>query len=230
VPQEGKQDMSYRLYNRDGSGGFAVEATLALAGIPFELIKVDSVPNTPLPESFREINPMGQVPVLITPDGTLMTETAAILIYLASAHPETKIGPAPATPAHAGFLRWNVFLSVNVYEAILRKGYPDRYTNDREGTAAVAAAADTRLRQSLEVIEQAVEPGRYLLGETLYSVDIYLAMLNAWQGVDQGLPILDDLTHRVAGHPVISPIWQRNFDHRLRTKWGRRAGGNRRGH
>ena len=59
--------MTYQLYNRDGSGGFVVEAVLALADESFELIRLDSTPGTPLPESFRDINPWRQVPVLITP-------------------------------------------------------------------------------------------------------------------------------------------------------------------
>lgn len=52
--------MPYKLYNRLGSGGFAVEAALALAGVDFEFVEVDSVPGTPLPESFRDINPWGK--------------------------------------------------------------------------------------------------------------------------------------------------------------------------
>ena len=74
---------AYKLYNRLGSGGFAVEAALSIAGEPFQLISLNSTPGTELPVSFREINPWGQVPVLITPEGKLMTESAAMLAFLA---------------------------------------------------------------------------------------------------------------------------------------------------
>ena len=57
--------MPYRLYNRIGSGGFVVEAALVLADAPFELVSLDSKPGTPLPESFKNVNPWGQVPVLL---------------------------------------------------------------------------------------------------------------------------------------------------------------------
>ncbi len=80
--------MSYRLYNRPGSGGFVVEAALALADADFDLVELDSKAGTPLPESFREHNPWRQVPTLILPDGSTMTETAAILIHLAACHPD----------------------------------------------------------------------------------------------------------------------------------------------
>ena len=78
----------YTLYNRPGSGGFAVEAALVLAGQPYEFMDVGNQPGEKMPETFRAINPWGQVPALILPDGGLMTETGAILTYLAGAHGE----------------------------------------------------------------------------------------------------------------------------------------------
>ena len=89
--------MPYKLYNRTGSGGFVVEAALALAGQPCELVTMETQPRTPLPESFREINPWRQVPVLIADDGLTMTETAAILIYIANLHPGDDVGPMIGT-------------------------------------------------------------------------------------------------------------------------------------
>jgi len=214
--------MVYKLYNRDGSGGFAVEAALTLVEASFELVRLDSVPGTALPESFREINPWRQVPVLLLPDGTMMTETGAILIHIGLCHPEEKIAPPAATSAHGRFLRWIVFMSANIYDPIQRIGYPERYTIDPLGYSGIVAAARKRFSESLTILEHELEPDAFLLGGSMISAaDIYLAMLNAWHGADQGLPLCDQLTHRVAQHPIIAPIWQRNFDHRLATKWGR---------
>ncbi|MDP6345490.1 MAG: glutathione S-transferase family protein [Alphaproteobacteria bacterium] len=213
--------MAYKLYNRDGSGGFVVEAALALADAPFELVKLDSTPGTPLPAAFREINPWGQVPVLLTPDGTMLTESAAMLIHIAACYPDRDLAPRPGTSAHGRFLRWLVFMSVNLYESVLRKGYPERYTTDAAGTAGVSEAGAKRLADGLGLIESELRPDGYVLGETMSLADLYLAMLNAWHGGGRGLPLCDAVTHRVAAHPVIAPIWQRNFDQRLPTKWGR---------
>ena len=87
--------MTYRLYNRPGSGGFVVEAAFALADEPFELVELYSKAGTPLAESFRETNPWKQLPTLILPDGSILTETAAILIHLAAVFP----GKGLALPA-----------------------------------------------------------------------------------------------------------------------------------
>lgn len=214
--------MTYKLYNRIGSGGFAVEAALALAGESYELVLIESVPGTPLPTSFRDINPWGQVPALLLDDGTLMTETAAILAHLSIVHADV-VGPQPGSTAHARLLRWLVFLSANIYEGILRRGYPERFTTDAtvEAMQAIQQAAANRMSEAFSVLEDAMGDTRYLLGETPSVADPYLAMLFAWHRNHDKYPRLRTLTHAVAGHDRIAPIWRRNFDHRLRIKWGR---------
>jgi glutathione S-transferase len=206
--------MGYRLYNRPGSGGFVVEAALALAETDFELNELDSKPGTPLPESFRDHNPWRQVPTLILPDGSTMTETAAILIHLANCHPEKALAPPPGTSAHAAFLRWMVFANVNIYEAVLRLPYPDRYTTDPNGLEAVREAAIERMGKALFVLEGAIEPGPYLLGDAMSLVDVYVAMLFTWYRGDSVFPKLATLKATVKQIPIVAPIWQRHFGDR----------------
>ena len=206
--------MTYRLYNRIGSGGFVVEAALALADVPVELVDLDSKAGTPLPESFRKTNPWGQVPTLIMPDGSTMTETAAILIHLAACYPDKALAPLPGTPAHVVFLRWMIFTSVNVYEAVLRAAYPFRFTTDPDATEATRAAAIERLGQGLAVLEDAIGSGPFLLGDSMSLVDLYIAMLFNWSRAEIDAPRLAALTDRVRQHPTIAPIWRRHFGER----------------
>ncbi len=213
--------MPYKLYNRTGSGGFVVEAALALTDQPYELVTLETKPRTPLPESFREINPWRQVPVLTANDGLMMTETAAIIIYLANLHPGDDVAPKVGTKEYAAFLRWVVFLSVNLYEGRLRWAYPERYTNDENGAAGVQSAALERNAKAFAVIENELQVGNFLLGSRMSVADVYLAMLFAWHRDSTGFPHCEALTHRVAGHPVVAPLWHRNFDHRMTVRWGR---------
>jgi len=206
--------MTYRLYNRPGSGGFVVEAALSLAEAPFELDEFESKPGTPLPESFRATNPWGQVPTLVLPDGTTMTEAAAILIHLAACFPANGLGPAPGTSDHAKFLRWLVFASVNLYEAILRRGYPFRFTSDPGGYDALGAAADARLKDGLAVLDAAVAPGPFLLGAEMSVADIYIAMLLTWSRGLADAPHLVAMKNRVKADPVVGPVWRRHFGDR----------------
>ncbi len=206
--------MTYRLFNRVGSGGFVVEAALALAGADFELDELDSKPGTPLPDSFREVNAWGQVPTLILPDGSTMTETAAILIHLALSHRDVELAPAPGTPAHGQFLRWLVFANVNVYEAILRRIYPHRYTSDPDAHEATRKSAKVRAKEALAVLDGAVGDGPFLLGEKMCLADVYVAMLFIWcsDGTDE--PNLARLADGVRRDAVVGPLWRRHFGER----------------
>ena len=204
----------YRLYNRPGSGGFVVEAALTLAGARFELQEFDSKPGTSLPESFRDTNPWVQVPTLVLPEGGTMTETAAILIHLAASFPGKGLGPEPGTAQHAVFLRWMVFASVNLYEAVLRRGYPFHYTTDPDGYEGLRGAADMRMADALAVLETAVAPGPFLLGGEMSVADIYITMLFTWFAGEIDAPYLAALTQGVEQHPSIAPIWRRHFGDR----------------
>ena len=154
-------------------------------------------------------------------DGTTVTESAAILIVLAARDTTGVLGPTVDQPEYAELVRWLVFLSANVYEAILRKGYPHRFTIDASATESVAAAARARAQSGFQVIDNQLQNADYMVGGRLSVADIYLAMLYAWHYDDQACPRCRELTHRVAADTRIAPLWQRNFDHRLKVKWGR---------
>jgi len=206
--------MTYRLYNRVGSGGFVAEAALAMADAPYELEELDSKPGTPLPESFRATNPWRQVPTLVLPDGSTLTETAAILIHIAACFPDKGLAPPPGTPEHAAFLRWMVFTNVNIYEAVLRRSYPSRYTTDPDSIESTQEAAIARMGDALTVLENAINPGPFLLGETMSVADIYVAMLFVWFRGTIDAPRLTALTEGARQHPVVGPIWRRHFGDR----------------
>ncbi len=205
-----------------------IEAVLELAGLPYRMRLLDSAPSTPLPNSFVAVNPWRQVPVLDGPDGTRMTELAAILLWLERQHPSVGNGPTLHIQDLAAFHRWSVFLAVNIYEGTLRRSYPARYLSEpcasnAETLNSVRDAAFARNHAAFLVLEQHLaaqnDPSHGLCGEGLSPCDIFAAMLYAWHNERPDLPRCADLTHRVANHPQIAPLWQRNFDHRLARKW-----------
>lgn len=208
--------MRYKLYNREGSGGFVVEAALTLAGAPFDLMQLDTLPGTPLPDSFRSVNPWRQVPTLVMRDGTTMTETAAILLHLAACYPDKALAPPPATAAHGQLMRWMIFASVNIYEALLRSAYPDRYTLEGGNLDAVRQAAVKRMGEGLSLLEAQLETGPFILGpeQPMSVADLYVAMLFCWSKAHEQFPRLASMTDAVRHHPVVAPIWLRHFGNR----------------
>jgi glutathione S-transferase len=167
----------YRLYARTNSGSLSVQIALEESGAPYE---VTWVPKTPeAVASYRRVNPAGRIPALGLPGGAVMAESAAILIYLATAYPAAHLAPPAGTADHAHFLQWMVSLSANLYETVLRYFYAERYSGGGAPAAAgVQAQALADYRHQLTTLDAQLSP--YLLGETYTIADPYLYMLAGW--------------------------------------------------
>ncbi len=187
----------FKLYARRGAGSMAIEAALAECGVPHRVEDLERGPDGRHPASFYRINPLGQVPTLILPDDSVMTESAAILIYLADLHPGTGLAPPAASPLRPRYLRWLVYLATTVYMSDLRMYYPQRYTDDPAGAAAVKRAALSDMAREFEIFAAALGEGPYVLGETFSAVDIYAAMLATWNA---------DVPAFFASHPNIKAL------------------------
>jgi glutathione S-transferase len=201
------EDLMYKLYTRPNTGGFVVEAALALAGAAFDQI---DVPKSNPPQAFLDISPLDQVPALTLPDGSSMTESAAICILLAERHPEAGLAPAANSPARADFLRWMAFMSSVVYPAMLRLFYAHRYTADAGGVEAVKQAAIIEMDRGFAIIDGALEGHEWLAGDRLSLADIYLVMLVAWHPevdkVRTTWPSIDRLWAELRQHQVMRKL------------------------
>jgi glutathione S-transferase len=202
--------MTYTLYSHDGSGGFAVEAALVKAGAPHKVVTVDTGKGEQNLPEFVAINPMRQVPALLLPDGTVMTESAAIVVHLADLFPDKGLAPNPATSDHARFLRWMFFMAANLYEGDLRYFYPDRYTSDPAGVPGVKGAGAAHMTKCFAIVEEALAKERFLCGATLTMADVYLAMLAEWSPEPIASPRLLAAKEAVATDPLIKPLWLRH--------------------
>ena len=199
---------AYRLYGRNGSGSMAVQVALEECGAPYERIWVGKEPADLA--AYRKINPMAKVPSLALPDGTVMFESAAMLVHLAGAHPQAKLAPQAGSSRHALFLQWKVFLSANVYEAALRLYYPDRYSSSGSaGADSIREKATADFLSQLELISAQLGP--YVLGDVYSVADPYLYMLASWAPGEQSalharLPALGMHAARLAARPSIVKV------------------------
>jgi len=167
----------YKLYGRRNAGSLAPQILLEEIGAPYELIWVGK--SAPELETLRRINPAAKIPCLILPDGTAVAESAAILIHLTQAHPEAGLAPPAGSAAHARFLQWMVFLSANLYDAVLRYCYSERYST--AGAAAAPAIKAQALADHFAHLKRLNgELSPYILGERLSAADLYLHMLAGW--------------------------------------------------
>jgi glutathione S-transferase len=198
----------YKLFGRPGSGSLAVQVALEEAGAAYERIWVGQEAEEVA--RFRAINPTGKVPALVLPDGTVMFESAAMLIHIALTHPDAALAPRAGTAGHAKFLQWMVFLSANVYEAGLRMYYSPRYSVRGEADAeAVREQATADFRSYLALISQNLAP--YVLGDQYSIADSYLYMLASWHPGEKSelysrAPGLGLHSRQVAARPAVAKV------------------------
>lgn len=125
--------------------------------------------------NFTAINPMGKVPALQHGD-VIVTETPAILTYLADAFPDKNLIPAPSHPARAAFYRWMFFiagpLEAATSHAFLQLEVPE-YT--ALGTPSKGFLGYGSLELALNALEQHIRLNRYVCGNVFSAADIYLA-------------------------------------------------------
>jgi glutathione S-transferase len=195
----------YKLYGRAGSGSFAVQVVLEELAVPYQRIWVGREPKDV--EQFRATNPTGRVPALELPDGTLMFESAAMLVHLAAIAPQAALAPQPGTSRHATFLQWMVFLSANVYEAVLHIYYSARYSSRGESdAAAIREQGVTDFCTHLGLISRALGP--YVLGADYSVADAYLYMLASWYPGEKAelytrVPPLQAHAQRLSSRPAV---------------------------
>jgi glutathione S-transferase len=198
----------YKLFGRPNSGSFAVQVALEDIGAPYQRIWVGR--ETADVARFREVNPTGRVPALVLPDGTVMFESAAMLIHLALAYPGSAPAPKAGSSLHAAFLQWMVFLSANVYESVLRIYYPARYSARGESDAeAIRQQASADFCTHLELIGRSLKP--YVLGADYSIADTYLYMLALWYPGERSelltrIPELQAHAKLVSARPAVSKV------------------------
>jgi glutathione S-transferase len=160
-----------RLYYRPGTSSMAPHAALAEIGVEYELVEIDRETSQTDP-SYRALNPTGVVPTLVD-DDLVLSETAAILLYLADRFPEARL--APVAEARPQFYRWLVFLTNTVQTATLRLLYPERY-----GDASVSWIAAEELATHFDMLDRELEGRKWLVGEHRTAADLFLFMVTRW--------------------------------------------------
>jgi len=205
----------YTLYWSPGCGSFAPHAALIEVEAQFELIEIDLVSNQHHTPQFLALNPRAQVPVLKLADGTVMTESVAMMMQIADCHPKFALMPKLAGSERAVAYRWLVFSAVNLYEAGCRVSDPQHYTRNVSGYDGVRRKALDDLNDYWAMLDGAIGEGPLFFGKNCSAIDICLFMIAQWHpdrdGLLERLPKLACLCNAMRERPAIDKIWQLNF-------------------
>lgn len=206
----------YRLFSALGSGGVPVEAAMSLIGLPYEVIEAPTWEGEAEQAKVAAVNPLKQIPALITPEGETITESAAILIWLADRFPEAKLGPSIDDPRRAQFLRWMTFIPASIYSLFWVRDEPSRLGGpDPEVQTRIKAATADRIADCWGMMESQLTPGRYLLGEDLTVLDLYVTVVSRWGPrrirFYEVAPRMSQVVKRVDADPRLAAFWPERF-------------------
>jgi GST-like protein len=203
------------LYGAAGSGSIAVEAALTLLNIPYTLIEAVTWDDEQARERVSAVNPMRQVPALVYADGEIMTESAAILIDLVDRHPGAMLAPPLNGAVRGQFLRWMIYVSSAIYSLYWIKPDVTRIGATPEAGKAVIDAVHERIAFCWKNMDCQLDPARYLLGNDLTVLDIYVTVVSRFgpwrKRFYESAPKMTPVVRRVDGDPRLVQFWAKRF-------------------
>lgn len=204
------QDMC--LFGSQGSGSMAVEMALRAVGQPYEVVRASEWESDSDQAGLRQANPLGQIPTLVLSDGTVLTESAAILIHLALCHLDAQLLPAEVSP-RALALRGLVFIAANCYSAVSISDYPARWTTATQASAheAVRQAARANLHRHWACFaDQFGAAGLLAPGGVPGALAFLAVVVSAWSGSRAYLaaerPAFHALLLSLSAHPRLAEV------------------------
>jgi glutathione S-transferase len=206
-----------KLYFSPGAVSMATHMALEEVGKPYELEPVLIKDNQQRSERYLRIHPLGRLPALEVEPGLILTETPALLAYLADQSPELALLPsAPLARARAN--EWMSLLASTLHVTFISAYRPDRYTADVAAQQALRVDGKQRFFELLRHVETKLPPDAFVLDGRYSFVDTYLAVFYLWARrlelpIEQ-LPRYGRLASLVMARPAVRrALEQEGFGH-----------------
>ena len=195
-----------KLYYSPGACSLSPHIVAREAGIPLELIRVDTRTKTIAAEGdFWAINPKGYVPALALDDGEVLTEGPAIVQYLADRKPESALAPPNGTAA-----RYRLQEMLNYITSEIHKAYSPLF--NPKVSAEVRAERIEYLHKRYAFLDRHLAVHDYLVGDRFTAADAYLFVVTNWARSTQvdlsGFVHLQAFQKRIAARPAVQAAMQ----------------------
>lgn len=171
------------LFTAPGACSFATHIALAEADAPYTLRYVNTAAGEQSRPEYLSVNPLGRVPALVTEEATL-TETMALLVYVAQRFPAAELAPLADPVAFAKMMAFNAYLATTVHVAHAHGVRGHRWVDDEASKEAMRRKVPETMTAGFQLIEDGFD-GPFVLGETHSVADGYLFTLGRWLGRDQ---------------------------------------------
>lgn len=200
------------LYYSPNACSLASHVTLEELGAPYEAKRVNFGAEQQKSAEYLALNPKARVPTLVTPHGVL-TETPAILAFLAQTFPEKKLAPLGDAFAFAELQSVNSYFCSTVHVAHAHKGRGPRWADEASSIADMKRKVPQTMTACFELIEGKILKGPWVMGEAFTVADPYLFVLTRWaegDGVDLSrLPRVADHYARMQARPAVKTVLAR---------------------
>lgn len=199
------------FYYAPGTCAMATHLALEYSGAPYEAKRLDFKQNQQRSPEYLKVNPKGRVPALVTDRGVL-TETPALLQFVAQSFPQAKLAPLDDVFLLAKVNEFNSYLcsTVHVYHAHKGRGYRWVDAADEASIEAMKKKAPQNMAESFTLIEEQLMKGPWVLGEQFSTSDLYLYTLSRWlegHAIDvKRFPKVADLQQRLDAQPQVQKV------------------------
>ena len=204
-----------KLYGEPGWGSVIIETQLVWYKTPFDFHEVgDLFSSIDAGKELKKINPLGQIPTLVLSNGSVMTESVAITLWLADQSGSFELVPEPGAEERAQFLRWLLFITSNIYPTYTYSDDPARFVQNKSAQKDFEEAVGDYAKE-LYLNLNSEASGPWFLGERFSALDIYICTLTHWRPKRswfiENTPLLVSIANATKALPRLSEVWLRNF-------------------
>ena len=194
-----------KLFYSPGACSLASHIALEEAGAPYELMRLNFKADDQRKPEYLKVNPKGRVPALVTDRG-ILTESPAILAYIAQAYPAAKLVPTdPFDFARAQ--AFNSYLCSTVHVSHAHRVRGNRWVDDPAALKEMQRKVPETVGAAFALIENGMLEGPWVMGKDYSICDGYLFTMAQWMegdGVDLSkLPRVMEHRARVAERPAV---------------------------
>jgi len=195
-----------KLYYAPHTCSLASHIALEEAGADYSTVRIDFAKQEQRGEEYIAINPKGRVPAMATDRG-ILTETPAMLAFIAQTFPRARLAPVEDAFAFAQVQAFNSFLcsTVHVAHAHRMRGY--RWADDPAAIAEMTRKVPESVGACFDLIERQMLEGPWVMGGAYTICDPYLFTLAQWMEADdvdpKRFPKVADHRQRMAERPAV---------------------------
>jgi GST-like protein len=202
------------LLGCQGCGNAIVECAFALARIDFDYEEVDYSNDSPTRPRLLKFNPLAQVPTLVLPDGTIITESLAMIHWADDQAPQARLIPPVGDSLRPVFYRWAVFLVAAVYPTFTYGDDPKKWVADETGSKMLRESTDAH-RQKMWRDLESIALAPWFLGETRTALDLYVACMTRWRPgrkwFESNAPKLVSIAERASALEELASVMKKSF-------------------